>query len=202
MKSAGTAIISGILVIASFGCAVCDTSLDDDYVSFGGPFERTDQYSRVGSSFSPSSPVVGTIGEIAESDPFVDERPLDPEAGTTPDESQETPRDENFDSDGPVTPDQIPPFDDGDDFENLLEQIPGTESGFPGDVRAIPIDPSLEEPGVQLASAIEPLPTGTTGNFSGVLQLPALHQPMLHQPPLTSIDMVLPPVPATISTTE
>ena len=143
MKSAATAIIGISLLVSSLGCALCDNSLDNNYASFGGLVERTDHHGRVGSSFSPHLPSVGRSGSLSPTDPETNEhdrpRDLSTGDGTAPDRGGDTTDgDSGFEppnDGGPSGTDEIPEFDSGD-FEDLLDEIPSSESGgaFPSDV--------------------------------------------------------------------
>lgn len=143
MKSAATAIIGVSLLVSSLGCAMCDNSLDNNYASFGGLVERTDQHGRVGSSFSPHLATLGKSGKVSSTDPDTNEndRPRDLSTGDGTDpglDGDMTDGDPGFespnDSGSPGT-EEIPEFDSGD-FEDLLDEIPSSESdgAFPSDV--------------------------------------------------------------------
>lgn len=45
-------------IVAASGCSICCTPFDDAYPTYGGKWERTDQFrGRVGSAFEPAGPM-------------------------------------------------------------------------------------------------------------------------------------------------
>jgi hypothetical protein len=171
MKSAAATIIGVSLLASSLGCAICDSSLDNNFASYGGIIERTDpQHGRVGSSIYPASATVGTIGSVTPGEPAsraIDRprdlqpndgdnddggfKPLDPSENSSPNEVN--PSNQSIDE----ILDSIPNLDD-QQYRDLLEQIPGDDSSdsFPGEVNAIPLKDLVEsDSSIQLASLAE-----------------------------------------------